>query len=879
MKIANKITVAFIIVAMAMGAIGSAALLILVEDELRELVVGNLKADLWSRATHIETYLDMLKSSTNQLSRSVVLENLLKSPREVEALKMAVKRLKRTEEVNASVYEFMLMDKDGIVIASSDDKNIGLDQSGTSYFLAGRDSFSIKEIYSPDTARRVTLVASAPIIDSTGGSFLGVLAAKVGPDDLFKIVTDRTGLGRSGEVYIVNKYGYMITPSRFMKDGAFANRLETESFRKSQMAHERGFAIGPAEVCLGYRGALVLETHSHIGRMGWMLFADIDVWEAAKPLIDTLYAYLLVLLLVPVISWPIARYMSGLIIKPILKLQEGARIIGSGHLEYKVSTDSDDEIGQLSRAFDDMTKDLRKKSVSVDILNEEVAERERAQALLQRLSAIVESSEDAIIGKDLGGVVTSWNKGAERVLGYLSDEIIGKSVSVMIPDDKREEETVLLDSIRNGKAIQRYETRRIRKDGKAIDVSLTLSPIRNSAGHVIGASSIIRDITESKIAEAAIKASENKVRAVLDQTYAFIGMMTTDGTLVEANKAALDFSGIDMSSVMGKPFWDGPWWAHSEELRVKLKDAVKRAAAGEFIRFEATHPTKTGTLHYIDFSLKPVRDESGKVVFLIPEGRDITARKKAEEVLKEAYDDLKKAQTELIQAEKMVALGRFSYGAAHEIKNPLGIILGGTEYLEAKYKDADEDTKETLQTVVAAVKRADRIIDALVRFSEAKRSNVKIIGLQELVDGAMKMVGQDKSASGIKFKFEYSSESLRAEVEAERMHYALYEILENAIEAMPGGGQITIRTYKEATREFLEDVIHSVIEISDSGEGIPKESLPKVFEPFFTTKRDKKQIGLGLPVARAIVNINKGEIFIDSELGKGTVVKVALPLA
>ncbi len=132
-----------------------------------------------------------------------------------------------------------------------------------------------------------------------------------------------------------------------------------------------------------------------------------------------------------------------------------------------------------------------------------------------------------------------------------------------------------------------------------------------------------------------LKDSEIKLRAIFDQTYQFIGLLTLDGTLIDANRTALQLSGIELSSVINKPFWNTPWWTHSAELQEKVKRAVKRAAKGEFVRFEASHPAKDGTLHYVDFSLKPIKDEKGKIIYLVPEGRDITEHKEIEEKLKE----------------------------------------------------------------------------------------------------------------------------------------------------------------------------------------------------------------------------------------------------
>ena len=147
-------------------------------------------------------------------------------------------------------------------------------------------------------------------------------------------------------------------------------------------------------------------------------------------------------------------------------------------------------------------------------------------------------------------------------------------------------------------------------------------------------------ITELEKAESRHKLSkqedERKLRALFDQTFQFIGLMTPDGILIDSNRTALEFSGIKVESVLNKPFWDTPWWVHSPQLQEKLRQSVQKAANGEFVRFEATHLDKEGKAHYVDFSIKPIKDETGKVIFLIPEGRDITELKKASEALSQS---------------------------------------------------------------------------------------------------------------------------------------------------------------------------------------------------------------------------------------------------
>ena len=196
-----------------------------------------------------------------------------------------------------------------------------------------------------------------------------------------------------------------------------------------------------------------------------------------------------------------------------------------------------------------------------------------------------------------------------------------------------------------------------RSERTLIRAGRTPVPIIKSVGYIsiAGRRCLLEnffDNTEHKKAEITARENERKIRAIFDQTYQFIGILTPEGILTEANRPALKFSGIEESAVIGKPFWETPWWTHSPELQDQLRKAIVLAAKGEFVRFEATHPATDGTLHYVDFSLKPVTDDEGNVIYLIPEGRDITDRKKIEDELHRKNEDLYAAYEQLTATEE-----------------------------------------------------------------------------------------------------------------------------------------------------------------------------------------------------------------------------------
>jgi len=200
------------------------------------------------------------------------------------------------------------------------------------------------------------------------------------------------------------------------------------------------------------------------------------------------------------------------------------------------------------------------------------------------LAAVVATSSDAILSKSLDGTITSWNASAARIFGFTADEMVGQSIRRLIPDELQAEEDEILAQLRAGRFIDHFETVRLTKDGRRLDVSLSISPIRNSAGEVIGAAKIARDVTARKRAEELLSATTAKFESVFNQSGIFAGILDVQGNLREVNDLAVEQCGYARDEVLDRPFWETPWWRGSEQVRARIRFASERAAAGEVSR-------------------------------------------------------------------------------------------------------------------------------------------------------------------------------------------------------------------------------------------------------------------------------------------------------
>jgi PAS domain S-box-containing protein len=262
----------------------------------------------------------------------------------------------------------------------------------------------------------------------------------------------------------------------------------------------------------------------------------------------------------------------------------------------------------------------------------DITERKLAERANSLLAAIVDSSDDAIISKNFDGIITSWNKSAERIFGYTADEAIGKPITLLIPPECCGEEEEIIARLRRGERVDHFETTRMRKDGSTLDVSLTISPVRDAKGQVVGASKVARDITEWKLAERALRNSEERFRAIVTTTPECVKLVAADGTLLHMNSSGLAMVGADCAeTVVGKCVYD----LVAPQDRQRFRAFNQAICRGEKGCLEFGIVGLGGEYRHLETHAAPLRTREGEIVQLAV-SRDVTERKRTEKALADA---------------------------------------------------------------------------------------------------------------------------------------------------------------------------------------------------------------------------------------------------
>ena len=468
------------------------------------------------------------------------------------------------------------------------------------------------------------------------------------------------------------------------------------------------------------------------------------------------------------------------------------------------------------------------------------------------LEAVVHSSDDAIITKNLNGIVTSWNPAATRIFGYLPEEITGRSILLLIPDRLQHEEREILCKLRNGEVIAHYETIRRTKDGREINVLLTISPVEDRTGKIVGVSKIARDVTSQKQSDQL----RFWMSAIVESSDDAILSKNLNGIITSWNQAAERIFGYTEAEVLGKSIM----MLIPEELHAEEKTILEKLRAGERIdHFETIRLRKDGERINVSLTISPVRDASGTIVGASKVLRDISERKRIEQ--------------SLLQAERLAASGKMAAIIAHEINNPLEAILN-LIYLARSNASDPEQVSAFLNTAESELVRLSHIAKQTLGFYRENTGAVSF-PLDELASQAIRIYTSKLSAAGVAIKTQLESNRQIMMKKGELMQ-VISNLIANAGYAMPNGGTLTI-ILKDA---MMDDRDGLLLTLEDNGCGIPPANLKKIFEPFFTT-RSSIGTGIGLWVAKQFIENHAGKIEVQSStdaISHGTKVSIFLPL-
>ena len=572
---------------------------------------------------------------------------------------------------------------------------------------------------------------------------------------------------------------------------------------------------------------------------------------------------LLSVLVIALLAAAIAIAITRSITRPIQTLHEGTEIVGGGNLDYKIGMKAKDEIGQLARAFDKMTRNLNRTTTGVDKLTEEVAHRKKTEEELResrkRFRSLVETTSDWIWEVDRNGVYTYASPKVEALLGYVPEEVIGKTPFDLIPAEEAERLTDLFQAfIDSRKSFQALENTNLHKDGRRVMLETSGVPIFDDSDEFVGYKGIDRDITERKQAEEEIRRAAQEWKTTFASITDMVSIHDKDGKLLRVNKAFANVFGAEPEELIGKACYEvvhgtkKPW----PECPMKQMLETKKPVVSEF--FEP----RLGI--HLEVSGSPILNKEGEFVAFVHVTKDITERKRMEEELKQTLAELERSNAELEE---------FAYVASHDLQEPLRMVASYLQLIERRYKNRlDKDADEFIAFAVDGATRMQKMINKVLLYSRIGKQSkpLRPIDCEDILDQVVANLAASIQESGVIV----TRDPLPTVMANDALLIELFQnLIGNAVKfrgkKLPG---IHIKAEKKGS-----DWVFSV---RDNGIGVDPRHAERIFQIFQRLHGRNKYpgTGIGLAVCKKIVERFGGRIWVESETGKGSTFYFTIPI-
>ncbi len=503
-----------------------------------------------------------------------------------------------------------------------------------------------------------------------------------------------------------------------------------------------------------------------------------------------------------------------------------------------------------------------------DITLRRKAERELKETK-EFLEKVIESTKDGILIVDETGYILSANTAMEKMSGFAKSDIIGKHASSLVVDDKETKKAILgktAELFEKGSAT--YEAQYKTNNGNCLDVECTSSMISNDQGEYIAGVAVLRDVSERKRTQREIKEGKEFLEKIIQGSKDGIVICDEQGCILSVNEAMGEMLGLGKEDIVGR---------HSSELhgddaseKKKVKDKIGELLEKGFASYETRYLRKDGKMVEVECYNSMIRNNA-EFIGGISIVRNITERNKM--------------QQQMIQSDKLRSLGELAGGVAHDFNNILAAILGRVQLLKIQFKppDGNEEKSASMLDLVKCLEIIEKAsldgAETVRRIQEFARKRVDDkdftpVNINELLDNALEFTKvrwrNEAESKGIKVEVQKDYSPLASTLgSASELREVFTNLINNALDAMPYGGRISIKT--------LEEDSHIALTIEDTGVGIPDAIRNRIFDPFFTTK-GVQSTGLGMSISYSIINHHKGTILVESEEGKGTIFTIQLPI-